>query len=128
MDDSLRGVENADSYIHDICIHSNDFDNHLFVLRQTLRELKKVSIQMRPDKWVFAARSGEFLGHVISEDGRQPVSRTVEKMLLLPPEVWQELQRFLGLVNFYREYIQDMAHIAEPLYKFTRNGLQQNVF
>ena len=74
---------------------------------------------------MFAVRSGEFVGHVISEDGRLPVSRTVEKIADAPrARNKHELQRFLGLVNFYWEYIQNMAQVAEPLYRLTHKGTE----
>ena len=61
------------------------------------------------------ANSGELVGHTISKEGRTPVQRIVAKIANAPhPRNRQELQRFLSLVNLYREYIEDMAHLAEP--------------
>jgi hypothetical protein len=33
------------------------------------------------------------------------------------PKTTNELQRFLGLVNYYREFIQDLGKTGRPLYK-----------
>lgn len=54
MGDSLRVVENAVSYIGDICVHSDDFDDHPMDVRQTVTALKRDNIQMRRHKSTFA--------------------------------------------------------------------------
>ena len=38
------------------------------------------------------------------------------------PKDKKELGRFLGMVNFYREFIKDMAELAEPLNRLRREG------
>ena len=127
MDNTLRGIENSESYVDDICVYSDNFQDHLTDLRQTLAALREANIQLRRDKCTFATQCGEFVGHDISKDGRRPVSRIVEKIANAPrPRNKQELQRFLGLVNFYREYIRDMARVADPLYRLTQKGVGWN--
>ena len=125
MDDTLRGVNNTDSYVDDICVYSSSFEEHLKDLRSAFTALQKANIQLRQDKCSFAVRSGHFVGHIISGEGRRPAPRNVEKIVNAPrPSNRQELQRFLGLINFYREYIEGMAHVAEPLYRLTRKEVK----
>ena len=40
------------------------------------------------------------------------------------PQTVSQLQRFLGTVNYYRYYIQNIASIAGPLYSLTRKGVK----
>ena len=78
MDDTLRGVNNTDSYVDDICVHSSSFEEHLKDLRSEFTALQKANIQLRQDKCSFAVRSGHFVGHIISGEGRRPAPGNVE--------------------------------------------------
>ena len=47
----------------------------------------------------------------------------VERILRFPITAKvKELQRFLGMVNYYREYIPDMSTIADPLHGLLRHS------
>ena len=58
----------------------------------------------------------EFLGFKITENGRQPSDMKVKAMLDFPkPIQTTDVQRFIGLTNYYRELIEGYARIAAPL-------------
>ena len=63
----------------------------------------------------------EFLGHVISDEG---VEMDVTKLKSIQdwksPVNVKELQSFLGLCNYYRDFIPRFSDIAGPLYMLTR--------
>ena len=51
------------------------------------------------------------------------------------PRSVKDMQKFLGLANYYRWFVKDFAKIAKPLHKMTRKGMkwswgerQQKVF
>ena len=124
MDKTLRGIGQAHSYVDDILIHSPGLDSHINSIRTALMRLRNAKIQLRPDKCRLGYQCAEFVGHLITPDGHQPLHSNVEKILAFkPPRDKLELQRFLGLVNFYRDYISNMASIAEPMYRLTRKGV-----
>ena len=80
-------------------------------------------LQLRKDKCRIAYRGVEFLGHWISDTGRSPLQSYTEKVQNFPrPESINELQRYLGLANYYRSYIKDFSVVAEPFYALTRTG------
>jgi hypothetical protein len=60
----------------------------------------------------------EYLGHII---GNGRITADKKKTLAIRewkrPETTKELQRFLGLVNYYQEFIRDLAKIGRPLYE-----------
>ena len=64
----LAGMNNVDSYIDDLIIHTNDWQAHLQVLGELLRRLREGGLRVRPSKCVFGAESMEFLGHYIGRD------------------------------------------------------------
>ena len=60
------------------------------------------------------------LGYLISGDGVAVDSSKVEAVTSYPqPMNVKELRGFLGLVNYYRRFVQGFASIAHPLYQLT---------
>ena len=63
----------------------------------------------------------EFLGVVIGSKGVEMQREKVEGVLnWLVPRNIKEVQKFLGLVNYYRRFIKDFAKIAAPLHVLVR--------
>ena len=125
MDETFKHIDRADLFVDDTCIHSESFEQHISDLELTFKALESANIQLRLDKCSFGYPSGEFLGHKVSKDGDSPILRLVNKIRhAQTPTSRKQLQRFLGLANFYREYIPMFATIAEPLYKLTREQME----
>ena len=123
MDSTLHGAERSHSYVDDILVHSPGLALHIGDIRDTLIRLRQAKIQLRADKCRLGYRETEFVGHTITPDGHMPLPSNIQRVAAYQqPKNRTELQRFLGLVNFYRDYIPDMANVADPLYKLTRKG------
>lgn len=57
-----------------------------------------------------------YLGHTITKDGLKPNSDKIQAVLDFPiPKTATEIKSFLGLVGYYRRFIQDFAKITQPL-------------
>lgn len=58
----------------------------------------------------------EYLGHQVDREGIRPLLACVAAIQSYPcPSTVQELQSFLGMVNFYRRFIRGAAGILKPL-------------
>ena len=69
----------------------------------------------------------EFMGHILSEHGVGLAKSKVEAVQnARQPKSVSEVRSFLGLVNFSGRFIPNLATIAEPLRKLTRNGVPCN--
>ena len=67
-------------------------------------------MKINPDKCHFGAQEIQFLGHVIGIDGIKPDPAKVEKVKNFPqPENTTELRSFVGLISYYRRFIQDFS-------------------
>ena len=65
----------------------------------------------------------KFLGHVISSAGIATDPEKITRVAQWPvPLNKQELQQFLGFVNYYRRFIKNCASVAKPLYQLTENN------
>ena len=110
MDNKLKGLNRVESYIDDCVILSHSFEDHLRDLQEVLERLRRANIHLKFRKCQLCYPEVEFLGHLISENGRMPLPTAVQKLAKFPvPESVKELQRFLGSLNFYRSYIPNLA-------------------
>ena len=104
-------------------IFSNRFEEHLSHLEEIFQLLEVAGLRLRKDKCGLAYRGVEFLGHFISENGRSPLASYTRRVQSFPrPNCVKELQRYLGMANYYRCYIKNFSVVAEPLSALTRTG------
>lgn len=91
---------------------------HLTDLHEVLHRLKQAGLKLKPKpKCKFAESRSIFLGHDISKGGIRPPSDRVELLQDYPiPTNRKELQRVLGLFNWFRKFIANYSAIASPLY------------
>ena len=77
----------------------------------------------------FGVRQIEFLGRTISPEGISPQARKIQNLLdkLRFPKSKKALQRYLGIVNYYRNYIPRMAEKLNPFYKLLKTEVPINI-
>jgi transposase InsO family protein len=107
-------------YLDDILIFSRDLREHRRITRLVMERLRKHKLFLKPEKCEFEKRRIEYLGVVISEGQVEMDPVKVAGVAEWPtPATKKELQQFLGFTNFYRRFILDYSHIAQPLYVLT---------
>jgi hypothetical protein len=76
------------------------------------------------EKCVFAAPSLEILGHMISATtGAAPTAdHAAEIKTACHLRISNGLQRFLGMINFYRHFLPNCAQVLKPLTDLLRGG------
>lgn len=103
-------------YLDDILIYSDNEHDHLRHIRQVLKLLRESGLYCKLSKCAFMQEETEFLGHVISKDGLKTNAGLVKAIREWPaPQTQREVMQFLGLTNFYHQYVKDYANIALPL-------------
>ena len=114
---SLRVV-----YIDDICIYSSStLEDHLEKVAAVLRALRIIGFSGNPAKCKFAQKQVVFLGHRISNGKVEALEDKIKAMVSCRrPQTLTELRAFLGLASYYRRFIKDFSHIAEPLTNLTK--------
>ena len=112
-------------YLDDICIISDTFDQHLKDLDNVLSRLEQAGLKLKPrPKCKFAESKCIFLGHEISKYGIRPPSDRIELLRDFPtPTNRKELQRTLGLFNWFRKFIPNYSATASPLYSLLKKGV-----
>lgn len=113
-------------YIDDILIPSVSVNN-LKTLREVLLLLKRFQLQINFKKCHFLKIRIEYLGYIISPSGITLSQRNTEAMKNFPKsKKVLEVQRFLGLANYFRKFIQDFASKARPLQNLLRKSVVFN--
>lgn len=103
-------------YLDDIIVASPDMATHLQHLRQVFTVLQDNGLVINMDKCVFAQSAVDFLGHRVSASSLTPLPGHVDAIRQYPePQDVKQLQRFLGMVNFYRRFLPGAAGMLRPL-------------
>ena len=115
IDNALKNATNSEPYVDDTLTYSNSFDDHIQHLREVFECYRSAGFQLPRDKCQFGFQEVEFLGHLISKRGYQPLPSLMVKVKAQSrPTNQRKLRPFLGLVNYYRIFIPHMAETAAP--------------
>ncbi|XP_052080712.1 uncharacterized protein LOC127718696 [Mytilus californianus] len=75
----------ADSFIDDIGIYSDTFEDHLKHIRLVLLALRKANVAARPKKCCFGFSKLEFLGHIVGGGEIQPTQDKIQAIVDFKP-------------------------------------------
>ena len=122
MDYILRDIPNADPYIDDVIIGSTGdtmvelIENHFKDVDRVLKTLADAKMVVSTKKLQMFMTQVEFCGHILMDGKRAPAPG---KLLALQkwelPKVVTQLRGFLGLANYFSEYVPNYAALAGPL-------------
>ncbi|UYV82719.1 hypothetical protein LAZ67_22000665, partial [Cordylochernes scorpioides] len=103
-------------YLDDIIVFSDGFEEHLRRLQLVLNCLKKAGLCLNSKKCKFGAKTITVLGHEVSENGIRPDQEKIRAVRdFATPRSLKEVRSFLGLSSYYRRFIPNYAHVAQPL-------------
>lgn len=110
-------------FMDDILICSSNMVEHVKLLRQVFEILDANKFYIKRSKCSFAQSSVEYLGHIVSAAGVATEPSKVEAVLSWPKlENLKQLHGFLGLMGYYRKFIQYYGMISRPLTDLLRKG------
>ena len=120
MDQILGDLPHSFVYVDDILVASRTAEEHRQHLHEVFARLRDAGLTVNADKCIFGQSSVEFLGHQVSAEGIRPLpDRVADIQKFATPKSVKDLQRFLGMINFYRRFIPSVARILAPLNKAT---------
>nr|VZI38582.1 unnamed protein product [Spirometra erinaceieuropaei] len=119
IDRVLRGLPFVYAYIDDLLVASRNAEEHKEHLALVFDRLDQFGVVINPSKCVLGVPSLDFLGHNVDAHGLRPLSSKVRAIRDFPPPTSKrQLQRFLGMVNFYRRFLPNCADLMLPLTNF----------
>ncbi|XP_057852262.1 uncharacterized mitochondrial protein AtMg00860-like [Cryptomeria japonica] len=110
-------------FLDDILVLSRYVEDHEDHLRQVLQCLRENHLYANLAKIGFFQSELRYLGHAISGEGIAVDPSKIQAIVDWPePTNVGEVRNFMGLVGYYRIYVQDFSRIAHPITSLQRKG------
>ncbi|GBG86540.1 hypothetical protein CBR_g41603 [Chara braunii] len=102
-------------------LRERTLQEHQGHLRQVLEKLREANFKINEKKCEWAKTQVLYLGHVLDGDGIKPEDSKMAAIRDWPtPRTLTELRSFLGLANYYREFMRNFSTIVAPLRRFLK--------
>ena len=109
------------TFINKILVATDTEKEHDKLVKEVLRRLEENNLFIKPKKCKWKVREVKFLKVVTSPRGVKIQKEKIEGVLnWLAFRNVKEVQKFLGLTNYYRRFIKDFARIAVLLHMLVR--------
>ena len=111
----------ATQYLDDTCVHTIEWADHLKALDSILTKIAAINLKLCPTKCLFGANEAEHLGHIVRENQLLPDPEKVRAISeWITPINVSEVRSFLGMVGYYRHFIEGFSRVAKPLHHLTK--------
>ena len=113
------------AYVDDILIYSGSVDEHLGHLEEVLARLQEHTLFVKESKCSFGVSATEFCGTGVNQSGISLDKSKLEPLFAhRQPKNVKDVQSFLGLCNWFRDFIPEFAETALALSELTKKGTQ----
>ena len=124
MNELLRDLINTGKvavFIDDVIVGMETEEEHDELVAEVIRRLEENDLYVKPEKCKWKVREVEFLGVVIRLEGIKMEKKKVKGVLEWPtPKCVKDVQKFLGLANYYRRFIEGFTTVARPLHDMVK--------
>ena len=121
--DKVIKADQCAQYVDDIGIAANNATQLINNLRATFECIRTAGLKLTMHKCHFGAKEIDFLGRTITPEGVRPQRPRVQNFLEKTkfPKSKKALQRYLGFLNYYRNYIPRLSEKLTPFFKLLKN-------
>jgi len=106
MNNILRDLINTGEvavFMDNILVGTEEEKKHNKIVEEVLRRMEENDLYIKPEKCIWKVREINFLGLVMGSGGIKMQEEKVVGVLEWPrPKTVKEVQKFLGLANYYR--------------------------
>ena len=124
MNELLRDLINTGKvavFINDVIVGTEIEERHDELVAEVIKRLEENDLYMKLEKCKWKVKKIEFLGVVIGLEGIKMEKEKVKGVLEWPtPKCVKDVQKFLGLANYYRWFIKGFATVARPLHDLVK--------
>ena len=97
-------------YLDDVNVTGRDFEDMLHSLKVVLGRFRKYGLKLKPSKCKLFRTEVHFLGRMADKHGVRMTKEHIQAVLDWPvPANWKELERFMGFINYHRNYLKALA-------------------
>jgi len=124
MNELLRDLINTGKvavFINDVIVGTEMEEGHDELVVEVIKRLEENDLYVKPEKCKWKVREVDFLGVVIGPEGIKMEKEKVKGVLEWPTlKCVKDVQKFLGLANYYRRFIEGFATVARPLHDLVK--------
>jgi len=124
MNEILRDMINerkVAAFVDDVLIGTEIEEGHDKIVEEVLRRLEENDLYVKPEKCAWKVQKVNFLGVVMGQGKIEMEEDKVAGVLNWPvPKMVRDVSKFLGLANYYRQFVKDFAKLAQPLNNLMR--------
>ncbi len=123
MDRVVDGLENCVVYIDDVVIYDTTWHDHIAHVEALFARLQHAGLVVNLEKCDFVKARVQYLGYVVGHGCVTPPEAKVEAIRRFPaPTCRRALQRFLGVVGYYRRFVPGYSTMLAPLTDLLQKG------
>ena len=109
------------TFIDNVIIRMEMEEEYNKIVAEVIRRLEENDLYVKLEKCKWKMRKVGFLGVVIRPEGIKIEKEKIREVLeWLTPKCVKDIQKFLGLANYYHQFIQGFASIARPLHDMVK--------
>ena len=117
----LINIGKVAAFIDNVIIGMETEEGHDEIMAEVIRRLEENDLYVKPEKCRWKVKEVGFLGVVIGLEGIKMEKEKVKRVLEWPtPKCVKDVQKFLGLANYYHRFIEGFASIARPLHDMVK--------
>ncbi|KAL2077768.1 hypothetical protein ACEWY4_027272 [Coilia grayii] len=125
MNRVISGLQGCTVYLDDAVLVSDTWGEHLVRIRAFFERLLQAKLTVNLAKCEFARATVVYLGKVVGQGQVRPVRAKVLAIDKFPaPTTRKELQRFLGMVGYYRSFCRNFSTVVCPLTDLLKEGVK----
>ena len=118
---NLINTKKVAAFIDDVIIGMETEEGHNELVAEVIRRMEENDLYIKSEKCKWKVRKVEFLGVVIRPEGIKMEKEKVKGVLeWLISKCVKDVQKFLELVNYYHQFIQDFVFITRPLHDMVK--------
>ena len=120
---NLINTEKVAAFIDDVIVRTETEEEYDELVAEVIRKLKKNNLYVKLEKCKWKVREIRFLEVVIRLERIKMEEEKVKGVLeWLIPKCIKDIQKFLGLANYYRRFIKMFVFIARPLHDIVKKN------
>ena len=120
--DRVIKADKCAQYVDDIGIATHNAEELKTNLREVFQCVREEGLRLTMAKCQFGAKEDQFLGRTVSPEGNTPQDHNIRNYLqkLTFPKTKKGLQRYIGFVNYYRNYIPRLSEKIASFHKLIK--------
>ena len=130
INDLLRDMIEAKDvaiFINDVIIKMETKKEYDDITKEMLRRIVENDSFVKLEKYMQNVRKVEILEVIIEPNRVKMMMKKVQRVLDWPvPISIKNVQKFLRLTNYYRQFVKDFVRVVKSLHEMTRKDIKQN--